>query len=153
MGENKPAEIKDFQIVITDKEDQKKQLASKRSSNKDRHTKVEGRGRRQAEPSIIAATGTGTIPASALAATGGSVSQQEFTGTICLHMKLGIFDVNLRTLECENLCHNGHNLCSTCKIRVHNRCPTCRQQLGYWTCLRQYVMGMLSKEEEETDKK
>nr|GEZ19259.1 E3 ubiquitin-protein ligase SINAT3-like [Tanacetum cinerariifolium]GEZ28626.1 E3 ubiquitin-protein ligase SINAT3-like [Tanacetum cinerariifolium] len=27
-------------------------------------------------------------------------------------------------------CHNGHTLCSTCKTRVHNRCPTCRQELG-----------------------
>uniref|UniRef100_A0A7N0ZUJ6 RING-type E3 ubiquitin transferase n=1 Tax=Kalanchoe fedtschenkoi TaxID=63787 RepID=A0A7N0ZUJ6_KALFE len=32
-------------------------------------------------------------------------------------------------------CHNGHTLCSTCKTRVHNRCPTCRHELGDIRCL------------------
>lgn len=32
-------------------------------------------------------------------------------------------------------CHNGHTLCSVCKTRVHNRCPTCRQELGEIRCL------------------
>ena len=32
-------------------------------------------------------------------------------------------------------CHNGHTLCSTCKSRVQNRCPTCRQELGDIRCL------------------
>ncbi|KAJ6729592.1 E3 UBIQUITIN PROTEIN LIGASE SIAH [Salix viminalis] len=32
-------------------------------------------------------------------------------------------------------CHNGHTLCSTCKTRVQNRCPTCRQELGDIRCL------------------
>ncbi|KAJ9553415.1 hypothetical protein OSB04_017460 [Centaurea solstitialis] len=32
-------------------------------------------------------------------------------------------------------CQNGHTLCSTCKTRVHNMCPTCRQELGDIRCL------------------
>lgn len=36
---------------------------------------------------------------------------------------------------CFPQCHNGHTLCSTCKSRVHNRCPTCRQELGDIRCL------------------
>ncbi|KMZ74915.1 E3 ubiquitin-protein ligase SINAT2 [Zostera marina] len=32
-------------------------------------------------------------------------------------------------------CPNGHTLCSSCKLRVHNHCPTCRCELGSIRCL------------------
>lgn len=32
-------------------------------------------------------------------------------------------------------CHNGHTVCSYCKARVHNSCPTCRGELGNIRCL------------------
>ncbi|KAJ6814134.1 E3 ubiquitin-protein ligase SINAT2-like [Iris pallida] len=32
-------------------------------------------------------------------------------------------------------CPNGHTLCSNCKLRVHNHCPTCRHELGDIRCL------------------
>ncbi|XP_076899726.1 putative E3 ubiquitin-protein ligase SINAT1 [Bidens hawaiensis] len=34
-----------------------------------------------------------------------------------------------------NQCPNGHTLCSKCKARVQNRCPTCRSELGNIRCL------------------
>lgn len=39
------------------------------------------------------------------------------------------------TKRCSLQCHNGHTICSTCKVRVHNKCPTCRHELGDIRCL------------------
>jgi len=61
--------------------------------------------------------------------------------------KLGISSTNgvHELLECPvclssmyppiHQCPNGHTLCSNCKARVHNCCPTCRYELGNIRCL------------------
>lgn len=48
---------------------------------------------------------------------------------------LDLFYSNLIHFSFSLQCSNGHTLCSGCKPRVHNRCPTCRHELGNIRCL------------------
>ncbi|MBA0600241.1 hypothetical protein Gorai_006436 [Gossypium raimondii] len=45
------------------------------------------------------------------------------------------FSLRFIVLSESELCPNGHTVCSTCKTRVHNCCPTCRNELGNIRCL------------------
>ncbi|KAH0930699.1 hypothetical protein HID58_016426 [Brassica napus] len=58
-----------------------------------------------------------------------------------IHSSNGVYEL-LDCLVCTNLmyppifqCPNGHTLCSSCKLKVHNTCPTCRYELGNIRCL------------------
>ncbi|XWS30759.1 hypothetical protein CRYUN_Cryun23aG0016600 [Craigia yunnanensis] len=50
----------------------------------------------------------------------------------------GLKGIGLSLVDLEGVgpkCSNGHTMCSGCKPRVHNRCPTCRPELGNIRCL------------------
>ncbi|CAH8269001.1 unnamed protein product [Arabidopsis lyrata] len=62
-------------------------------------------------------------------------------GKYGIHSNNGVYEL-LECPVCTNLmyppihqCPNGHTLCSNCKVRVQNTCPTCRYELGNIRCL------------------
>ncbi|XP_022746911.1 E3 ubiquitin-protein ligase SINAT2-like [Durio zibethinus] len=68
-------------------------------------------------------------------------SAVSFVGKHLIHSDNGVYEL-LKCPVCTNLmyppihqCPNGHTLCSNCKTRVHNCCPTCRYDLGNIRCL------------------
>ncbi|XP_057955620.1 E3 ubiquitin-protein ligase SINAT2-like [Malania oleifera] len=68
-------------------------------------------------------------------------SPGSFSGKLGMSSTNGVYEL-LECPVCMDLmcppihqCPNGHTLCSNCKARVHNCCPTCRYELGNIRCL------------------